>query len=90
LALETGQIGALVVDLPTAFYLIAAELTDGVLIGQLLPGAGTSDEWGVVLRKDSPLTEAVNAALQRLIDSGKLAEITAAWLGSDQGAPVLR
>ena len=90
LALETGQIDALVVDLPTAFYLIAAELTDGVLIGQLPPGAGTSDEWGFVLQKDSPLTEAVNAALQRLIDSGKLAEITAAWLGSDQGAPVLQ
>jgi polar amino acid transport system substrate-binding protein len=90
LALETGQIDALVVDLPTAFYLIAAELTDGVLIGQLPPGAGISDEWGFVLPKDSALTEAVNAALQRLIDSGKLAEITAAWLGSDQGAPVLQ
>ena len=81
---------ALVVDLPTAFYLIAAELTDGVLIGQLPAGAGISDEWGFVLPKDSALTEAVNAALQRLIDSGKLAEITAAWLGSDQGAPVLQ
>jgi polar amino acid transport system substrate-binding protein len=90
LALETGQVDALVVDLPTAFYLIAAELTDGVLIGQLPAGAGISDEWGFVLPKDSALTEAVNAALQRLIDSGKLAEITAAWLGSDQGAPVLQ
>ncbi len=72
LALETGQIDALVVDLPTAFYLTGVELTGGL-----------------VLAKDSPLTESVNAALERLADSGRLQEITDEWLGSDQGAPLL-
>ena len=90
LALETGQIDALVVDLPTAFYLSAVELTGGKIVGQLPQSAGISDEWGLVLTKDSPLTDAVNEALQRLIDSGHLQEITDAWLGSDQGAPVLQ
>ena len=90
LALETGQIDALVVDLPTAFYLSAVELTGGKIVGQLPQSAGISDEWGLVLTKDSPLTDAVNEALQRLIDSGRLQEITNAWLGSDQGAPVLQ
>ena len=90
LALETGQIDALVVDLPTAFYLSAVELTGGKIVGQLSQSAGISDEWGLVLTKDSPLTDAVNEALQRLIDSGRLQEITDAWLGSDQGAPVLQ
>ena len=90
LALETGQIDALVVDLPTAFYLTGVELTGGLIIGQLPQSAGISDEWGFVLAKDSPLTAAVNEALQRLIDSGRLQEITDAWLGSDQGAPVLQ
>ena len=90
LALETGQIDALVVDLPTAFYLSAVELTGGKIVGQLPQSAGISDEWGLVLTKDSPLTDAVNEALQRLIDSGRLQEITDAWLGSDQGAPVLQ
>ena len=90
LALETGQIDALVVDLPTAFYLSAVELTGGKIVGQLPQSAGISDEWGLVLSKDSPLTDAVNEALQRLIDSGRLQEITDAWLGSDQGAPVLQ
>jgi polar amino acid transport system substrate-binding protein len=89
LALETGQIDALVVDLPTAFYLVAVEITDGVIVGQLPATDAISDQWGLVLEKDSPLTDAVNAAIQRLIDSGKLAEITAKWLGADQGAPVL-
>lgn len=90
LALETGQIDALVVDLPTAFYLSAVELTGGKIVGQLPQSAGISDEWGLVLSKDSPLTDAVNEALQRLIDSGRLQEITDTWLGSDQGAPVLQ
>jgi polar amino acid transport system substrate-binding protein len=90
LALETGQIDALVVDLPTAFYLSAVELTGGKIVGQLPQSAGISDQWGLVLTKDSPLTDAVNEALQRLIDSGRLQEITDAWLGSDQGAPVLQ
>lgn len=90
LALETGQIDALVVDLPTAFYLTGVELTGGKIIGQLPVSAGISDEWGLVLAKDSPLTDAVNEALQRLIDSGRLQEIIDQWLGQDQGAPVLQ
>jgi polar amino acid transport system substrate-binding protein len=90
LALETGQIDALVVDLPTAFYLTAVELTGGKIIGQLPQSAGISDEWGLVLGKDSALTDAVNEAIQRLIDSGRLQEITNTWLGTDQGAPVLQ
>ena len=90
LALETGQIDALVVDLPTAFYLTAVELTGGKIVGQLPQSAGISDEWGLVLTKDSALTDAVNEALQSLIDSGRLQEITNTWLGSDQGAPVLQ
>ena len=90
LALETGQIDALVVDLPTAFYLTAVEITDGEIVGQLSGDVGVPDQWGLVLEKDSPLTEAVNEALQALIDSGKLAEITEKYLGADQSAPVLQ
>ncbi len=35
LALESGQVDAIVVDLPTAFYLTGVELTGGLIIGQL-------------------------------------------------------
>ena len=90
LALETGQIDALVVDLPTAFYLTAVEITDGEIVGQLDGAVGVPDQWGLVLAKDSPLTDAVNEAIQSLIDSGKLADITSTWLGADQSAPVLK
>ena len=35
LALENGQVDAIVVDLPTAFFITSAELTDGKIVGQL-------------------------------------------------------
>ncbi|WP_169077594.1 transporter substrate-binding domain-containing protein [Microcella alkalica] len=90
LALENGQIDAIVVDLPTAFYLTGVELTGGVLLGQLPEAAGVSDEWGFVLEKDSPLTDDVTAAVDALRESGRLAEIAEQWLGADAGAPILQ
>jgi len=90
LALETGQIDALVVDLPTAFYLTGVELTGGIIVGQLPTSAGLSDDWGLVLSKDSTLTTSVNAALQSLRDSGRLQELADEWLGSNQGASLLK
>ena len=89
LALENGTVDALVVDLPTAFYLTGVELTDGVLLGQL-PLSGIADEWGFVLEKDSPLTADVSAAVDALRESGKLQEITDEWLEEGAGAPVLQ
>ncbi|GAB2462550.1 polar amino acid transport system substrate-binding protein [Conyzicola lurida] len=88
LALENGTVDAIVVDLPTAYYLTGVELTGGVLIGQL-PVSGIADEWGIVLEKDSPLTDEVSAAVDTLREDGTLQEITDEWLGADAGAPVL-
>ena len=89
LALTSGQIDALVVDLPTAFYLTGAELDDGVLIGQLPAEDGISDEWGLLLDKDSTLTADVTAAVDALTADGTLAQIADTWLGADAGAAVL-
>lgn len=90
LALQNGTVDAIVVDLPTAFFLTGVILEGGVLLGQLPADAGISDEWGLVLAKDSPLTAAVTAAVDALRDSGRLAEIADEWLGADAGAPILQ
>ena len=90
LALKSGQIDALVVDLPTAFYLTGAELDDGVLLGQLPAADGISDQWGIVLTKGSPLTAKVSTAIDALKADGTLDTITSTWLGADAGAPVLK
>lgn len=89
LALQSGQVDAIVVDLPTAFYLSGVQLDDGVLVGQLPADAGISDEWGFVLELDSPLTDEVSAAVDALREDGTLDAIAAEWLGADAGAPVL-
>ncbi len=88
-ALANGQVDAIVVDLPTAFYLTAVELEGGKILGQL-EGAESGDSFGLVLDKGSPLTAAVSAAIDRLRASGKLAEIEAEWLAGYAGAPVLK
>ncbi|MDA9916102.1 ABC transporter substrate-binding protein [bacterium] len=88
-ALANGQVDAIVVDLPTAFYLTAVELDGGLILGQL-DGAEAGDSFGLVLDKDSPLTEAVTAAVDALRESGKLAEVEQEWLADYVGAPVLK
>lgn len=88
-ALANGQVDAIVVDLPTAFYLTAVELDGGVILGQLA-GAEAGDSFGLVLDKGSPLTAAVSAAVDALRASGKLAELEATWLADYAGAPVLK
>lgn len=91
LALESGTVDAIVVDLPTAFYLTGVELTGGLIIGQLPAADGkTGDEFGLVLAKDSPLTAAVTAAVDALRDNGTLADIAATWLADAAEAPVLK
>jgi polar amino acid transport system substrate-binding protein len=90
LALENGQVDAIVVDLPTAFYLTGVELTDGVIVGQLPESTEGGDQFGLVLAKDSPLTEDVTAAVDALRDAGTLDEIAAEWLADAGDAPVLQ
>ena len=88
-ALANGQVDAIVVDLPTAFYLTAVELEGGLILGQL-EGAKAGDSFGLVLDKDSPLTEAVSAAVDRLRENGTLAGLEAQWLADYANAPVLK
>ena len=58
-ALKNEQIDGLVVDLPTAFYLVAAELDEGVIVGQLPAAEGaTTDQFGILLPNNSALTSA--------------------------------
>ena len=55
-ALKPSSVDAIVVDLPTAFYLTAAEVPEAKIVGQFDAPGG--DDWGVLLAKDSPLTTA--------------------------------
>lgn len=90
LALESGQVDAIVVDVPTAFYITGVELEGGLILGSLPEIEGATDEWGVLLAKDSALTDEVSAAVDALRDDGTLDALVDEWLGADQGVPELQ
>ncbi len=88
-ALKAGQIDAIVLDLPTAYYATGTYIDKSFIVGAL-PAAGVPDQWGLLLAKDSPLTPKVTAALDALRADGTLAAITDQWLGSGQGVAQLK
>ena len=52
-ALKNGQIDGIVVDLPTAFFVTAVQVDDGVIVGQF-PNRGSRERFGMVLRAGQP------------------------------------
>jgi polar amino acid transport system substrate-binding protein len=87
-ALKQGQVDAVVTDLPTAFYISAAQVPGSKIVGQFSAPGG--DSFGLLLEKDSELTPCVNEALAKLKSSGQLERITDKWMGAAAGAPELR
>ncbi|TMS00406.1 ABC transporter substrate-binding protein [Nonomuraea basaltis] len=89
-ALKNKQVDALVVDLPTAFYVTAAQVEDSKIVGQFSSTGGTPEEFGLVMEKGSALKSCVDKAVDALKSNGELAKIEEQWLGSAVGAPELR
>ncbi len=87
-ALKNDQVDAIVVDVPTAFYLTAVQIPEATTVGQF-PAPG-GDQWGALMEKDSPLTGCVSAAVTALSDSGDLAAIEQKWMSDVTKAPVLQ
>jgi polar amino acid transport system substrate-binding protein len=87
-ALKNRQVDAVVVDLPTAFYLTSAQVKGARIVGQFDAPGG--DSWGALLAKGSGLTPCVTKAVQQLRTSGQLRQITKQWMGAAAGAPQLR
>ncbi|GAB3140606.1 ABC transporter substrate-binding protein [Micromonospora sonneratiae] len=87
-ALQNGQIDGLVVDLPTAFYITGAEITDATIVGQV-PQVGVPEAFGLLLDKNSPLTGCVSKAVDDLRTAGTLAELEKKWLAQAAGAAEL-
>ncbi|GHD26190.1 amino acid ABC transporter substrate-binding protein [Streptomyces violarus] len=89
-ALKNGQVGAIVVDLPTAFYITGAEITDAAIVGQFENQGGTPEQFGLVLDKGSALTPCVSRAVDALREDGTLAKLEQQWLSDAVDAPVLK
>ncbi len=90
-ALKVSQIDAIVVDLPTAFFITAVQMDDGVIVGQFpSPGGADAEYFSVVLTKDSALTGCVDDAIAAMDADGRLAAITQEWLADKADAPVFQ
>jgi polar amino acid transport system substrate-binding protein len=88
-ALKNGQIDGIVVDLPTAFYVTAVQVEDGVIVGQF-PSKGTKERFGLVFEKGNALRTCVDRAIARLWRNGTIGRLQDAWLSRVAGAPVLK
>jgi polar amino acid transport system substrate-binding protein len=85
-AITAKQIDGGAVDFPTGLYMAAVQLKGGTVVGRL-PAEEGGEYFGVVLEKDSGLTECVNEAIAALHEDGTIDRLEQKWLAGS--APVL-
>ncbi len=79
LALSTGTLDALITDMPIA-ELAAARQPEFAIF----PETVAPDSYGLGLQKNSPLTEQVNAIIEKYEKDGTLQALREKWLGADE------
>jgi polar amino acid transport system substrate-binding protein len=89
-ALLNGQVDAILADLPTAFYITAAEIKNSTIVGQFQPETGEQEEFGMLFEKGSGLVSCVNQALAGLTSAGTLDQLQQQWLSDVVDVPVLQ
>jgi polar amino acid transport system substrate-binding protein len=88
-ALKNKQIDGLVVDLPTALYVAAAQVKNGLVVGQFT-SPGTPEQFGLLLGKGSAVTTCLSQTVDALRADGTLKQLASQWLTGASGAPVLQ
>jgi len=90
-AMKANQIDAALFDLPTAMYLGAVVLDDGVVLGQFpADRTETPDQFGLLMEEGNALKVCVDEAVTSLTDDGTLADIEAEWLQETTGVPLIK
>lgn len=90
-AMKANQIDAALFDLPTALYLGAAVLDDGVVLGQFPADRSENpDQFGMLMAEGSPLKQCVNDALAAMKEDGTLESIEAEWLQQTTSVPLIK
>jgi polar amino acid transport system substrate-binding protein len=87
-ALKNKQVDGIVTDLPTAFFLVAVEIDDGIIVGQF-PTVGEQEYFGLAFEEGSALVSCVNAAIDELKADGTLEAIYDMWLAGTDQAPFI-
>ncbi len=87
-ALQNGQVDAIVADLPSAFYITAAVLSDSTIAGQFQT-SGATEQFGMLLELNNPLVECLNQAVAALDSDGTLDQLEQRWLSESVDVPEL-
>lgn len=93
LALQTGQIDAIVIDTPTGQYMASAQITNkkgksiATQVGQF---PSTGEHYGLLFAKGDKLVGCVNDAINALKSNGTLAALQNKWLGIYTSVPVIQ
>jgi polar amino acid transport system substrate-binding protein len=89
-AFDAGQVDGLVFDLPTAFYITAAEIPDASIVGILpTPADSEPEQLGMLFEDGSELIPCINQALAAVEESGDLAALQEEWLANGGDTPTL-
>lgn len=90
-AMKANQIDAALFDLPTALYLGAVVLDDGVILGQFPADRSENpDQFGLLMEEGNPLKACIDEAIAAMVADGALAKIEAKWLQETTGVPVIQ
>lgn len=87
-AMVAGQIDATVIGLPSAFYMTAVQLDDGVIAGVF--DSDAEEGFGMLFTEGSKLTSCVDGAIQTLRDNGTLDKLAEEWLQSGGDIPTIK
>ena len=89
-ALLNHQVDAIVADLPTAFYITAAQIPGSTIVGQFQQQSGSPEQFGMLFQQNNPLVQCVNKALAEMKSDGTLDAIEKKWLSQTVNVPVLQ
>jgi len=81
-AMQSGRLDGIVVDLPTAYYVTAAEIPNSKIVGQFPAQAG-GEEFGLLFGKGNSLVGCVNTVLANMKASGELQKLQDTWLAGE-------
>jgi polar amino acid transport system substrate-binding protein len=92
LALQTGQIDAIVIDTPTGQYMASSQITKNkkLVATQVGQFPSTGEHYGLLLSKGDPLVGCVNTAINALQASGALSALQNKWLGIYTSVPLIK
>jgi len=88
-AMNAGQIDGLVVDLPTAYFIIAVQVEGAIIAGQFEADASDPESLGMLFAEGNPLVGCVNRALKTLTDNGAVQALEDTWLTQDGAVPII-